>query len=80
MSMLACDRHGCSHIMCDALVCGEVCLCDGCLEELVAQAKRWPPVTQNEVLRRVRAFCEGNERTGDEVRKLLDIRWRSEEW
>ena len=41
MSVLACDRRDCEHVMCDRLVLGSY-LCSSCIAELEEWRKTWP--------------------------------------
>lgn len=41
MSVLACGRRGCEHIMCSKLVDGQSYICSSCYEELIALKSTW---------------------------------------
>lgn len=47
MSVLACDRDGCSSVMCDHLINGSHYLCDFCLVEFKACVRTWPTTLMN---------------------------------
>lgn len=43
MSVLACDRRGCEHIMCDRLILdGSQYICGDCWDELCEAKLTWP--------------------------------------
>lgn len=43
MGVLACDRRGCEHIMCDRLILnGAKYICGGCWDELLTVKETWP--------------------------------------
>ncbi len=43
MGVMACDRAGCEHIMCNRLILdGEMYICGECHEELVEARRGWP--------------------------------------
>ena len=58
MSVLACGRKYCEHIMCDRIVNGQY-ICDECWQELLATKKTWPSVMHvTEVASRIDEFMD----------------------
>lgn len=43
MGVMACDRAGCEHVMCNRLILdGEMYICGECYTELLEARKAWP--------------------------------------
>ena len=70
MSVLACDRRGCEHIMCERLILnGSKYICDECWDELREAKITWPDaMTAREVYEAIENFMDT--RTG--THKVLD--------
>ena len=60
MSVLACDRRGCEHIMCERLILnGSRYICDECWDELREAKLTWPDkMTALEVWGAIENFME----------------------
>ena len=58
MSVLACDRVDCPHIMCQRLILqGHAYICEDCWQELLAYRSDWPAtMTVAEVRERIENF------------------------
>lgn len=60
MGVLACDRTGCPHIMCDRLILdGTQYICSDCFAELLRVKSTWPDtMTTLELRERVESFMD----------------------
>lgn len=73
MSVLACDRRNCEHVMCDRLIMNDSkYICEDCWQELLELKDSWEtPMTALEVRRRVIQFFDTE--PGTAVDKPCDI-------
>lgn len=62
MSVLSCDKRGCSNIMCDTCVCGQYYICNDCKEDF----KKW--LTKQSPL-----YLHSNEFIYDKFKEFMDI-------
>jgi hypothetical protein len=58
MSVMACDRMHCQHVMCERLILDRSAyICDDCFDELVEWRKTWPDeMRASEIAQRIRVF------------------------
>jgi hypothetical protein len=86
MSVLTCDRYGCSNIMCDHTILGQYYICDDCLAELQYLKSSLPNNASDEEIREaIKGFMANwkniDENDGQESSfdRVLNLRSRSEE-
>lgn len=64
MGVLACDRSGCSNIMCDRLIIIQdnwYYICGECLEELESKKNGWEPeITRTKMIKKIIKFMNCN--------------------
>jgi hypothetical protein len=62
MSVMACSRHECSHILCDKLILdGSMYICSTCWEELLLYKNTWPAIMKaKEVKERIEQFMNNS--------------------
>ena len=78
MGVMACDRRGCEHIMCDRLILnGSKYICGDCWDELCEAKLSWPDVmTAREVQEAIIRFMD----TGVGSHRVLDREGIEEEF
>ena len=71
MSVLACERRGCSNIMCENTILGDkYYICDECLEELNGAKLTWKTRNKREIIELVEEFMDSEK---DSYEKYYDI-------
>lgn len=70
MGVMACDRRGCEHVMCERVILnGSAYICGDCWDELCEAKEKWPDVmTSRDVREAIETFMDtrvGNYRVLD---------------
>lgn len=78
MGVMACDRTGCNHIMCERLILnGSSYICEDCWDELLVEKAKWPSaMSAKDVRDSIKEFMDSQPGTG----KILDSAGIDEEF